>query len=40
MRAIVRGVSVVVAMVCAIGGAAADSIPGLRGHDHTGVTSF
>src|SRR5436190_155401 len=38
MRAFVRGASLLVATICGIGGAAADSIPGLRGHDHTGVT--
>ena len=38
MRAFVRGASLLIATVCGIGGAAADSIPGMRGHDHTGVT--
>ena len=38
MRTFVRGASLLIATVCGIGGAAANSIPGLRGHDHTGVT--
>ena len=38
MRAFVHGASLLIAAVCGIGAAAADSIPGMRGHDHTGVT--
>lgn len=38
MRLFLRSVLLVAAALVGTGGAAADSIPGMRGHDHTGVT--
>jgi catechol 2,3-dioxygenase-like lactoylglutathione lyase family enzyme len=38
MKSLVRNTAVVTAIVGGIGAASADSIPGMRGHDHTGVT--
>jgi len=38
MRRLIRNAMLLAATVCGIGTAAADSIPGMRGHDHTGIT--
>ncbi|HEV7254129.1 MAG TPA: VOC family protein [Mesorhizobium sp.] len=38
MRTFVQSAAILAATLLGISGAAADSIPGMRGHDHTGVT--
>jgi catechol 2,3-dioxygenase-like lactoylglutathione lyase family enzyme len=38
MSNLVRNAIFLAATICGIGSASADSIPGMRGHDHTGVT--
>jgi catechol 2,3-dioxygenase-like lactoylglutathione lyase family enzyme len=38
MRSLVRNAMLLTATMCGVGAASADSIPGMRGHDHTGIT--
>jgi catechol 2,3-dioxygenase-like lactoylglutathione lyase family enzyme len=38
MKTMTLTAALVAATVCGIGAAAADGIPGMRGHDHTGIT--
>ena len=38
MKSMMLTAALVAATVCGIGTAAADGIPGMRGHDHTGIT--
>src|SRR6476620_5585579 len=38
MKSMMLTTTLLAATVCGIGTAAADGIPGMRGHDHTGIT--